>query len=172
MNVKFTQVVGKEDIYNYNMFFFQKKSKTIYFTYIIGLVALGLAIYYFINANYTVGIIWVLLFVYSFFLHRLFTKWQIRSMINKRKELDNNIIVHVEMDDEGFTYSTEETGDNQKMLWDNIIEIYDYKNYWYIYYSPNRAVFVRKSDCPDTNSVEEELKEKLQKRYKIVKARQ
>lgn len=170
MEVKFTQLVGKEDIYNYNMFFFTKKSKMMYFSYIVGFLSLGLGIYYLIKGEIPVGIFCILLFAYLVFLHRLFTKWQIRKMIDRKTDIDN-MTVFVEIDEEGFTYSNEEENTSNKLLWDNVLELYDYKNYWYIYYAPNRAVFVRKSDCPNVNSVETMLKEKLSYRYKTVKAR-
>lgn len=168
MEVKFSQVIGKEDIFNYNMFFFTKKSKSIYFSYFIGLLGFGVAIYYMINGDYTIGAIWLLLASYLLFFHQLVTRWQIRTMINKKKDFQN-VVIYVEIDDEGFTYSSDETTSAQKLLWNQVIAIYDYKNYWFIYYNANRAVFIRKSDCPNTNSVETMLKEKLQSNYKVVK---
>lgn len=168
MEVKFSQVVGKEDIYNYNMFFFTKKSKTIYFSYLIGLVALGIAIYSIIKKDYVSSGVWLLLAVYSIILHQFVTKWQIRRMINKKTDFES-FVIYVTLDDEGLTYTSDENQTDQKLMWNNVLNIYDYKNYWYIYYSSTRAIFIRKSDCPNTNSVETMLKEKFQNRYKVVK---
>jgi hypothetical protein len=166
MEIKFNQVIGKEDIYQYNLFYFQRKSKTIYLNYFIGAFSIGMAIYSFVIKEYTTSIIGVLIAAYSLVLNRFITRWQIRGAINRNPDLANPITVEIGFDDEGIMYHVADDPEPKKLSWENVREVYDFKNYWYIYYSATKALFIRKSDCPDQNSVEEMLKEKFQKRYK------
>jgi hypothetical protein len=116
--------------------------------------------------EYTTSIIWFFLAAYSLVLNRFLTKWQIRGAINRNPDFANPINVEIGFNDEGIMYQVEGDPAPKKLLWENVHEIYDHKNYWYIYYTPTKALFIRKSDCPNQNTVEEMLKEKFQKRYK------